>query len=89
MIIETINNISQLLGIPLSVIPNIITLFVTIIILFVSMKSELSWSALAVLYAVFMAILSLLGIESVFNLVSLIVNALSDVLEILFMRYPL
>jgi hypothetical protein len=89
MIIETINNISQLLGIPLSVIPNIITLFTTIVILFVSMKSELSWSALAVLYAVFMAILSLLGIESVFNLVSLIVNALSDVLEILFMRYPL
>lgn len=89
MIIETINDISKLLNIAPNIIPDIITLLATIILLFVSMKSELSWSALAVLYAVFMSILGLLGINSVFNLVTLIINALADVLEILFTGYLL
>lgn len=89
MIIETINDISKLLNIAPNIIPDIITLLATIILLFVSMKSELSWSALAVLYAVFMSILGLLGINSVFNLVTLIINSLADVLEILFTGYLL
>lgn len=72
MLGETLDNLSTLLGINNTIIPNIITFMVVVTILFVTLKGQLSWVTLLTLYTLFMAILSLLGIDSIFNLITLV-----------------
>jgi hypothetical protein len=75
MLGEFLNNLSFLLNIDTAIIPNIITLCVTIFILYLSFKAEISGISsvvvLIALYTISMGILSLLGINSIFNIFDL------------------
>lgn len=78
MLTDTLNNLAELIGISNTIIPNIITLIVVVIILGLSLKGQLSLLAIGMTYGITMAILQLLGIESVFNIVTLIDNGLES-----------
>jgi len=84
MLTDTLTNISELLGISDSIIPNIITLMFVAVILFISLKSQLSLSAMIMIYVVSMTILTLLGIDSVFNLITLLEDVIDTVIDLVF-----
>ena len=76
MLGETIDNISALLNINITIIPNIITFFIVVILIVLSFKMNtsglLSPVIMIALYTVSMTILTLLGIDSVFNIITLV-----------------
>lgn len=72
MLGDFLNNVSTLLNIDNAIIPNIITFMVVTVIVFVSLKSQLSWVTLGSIYAIAMGILSILGVDSVFNIITLV-----------------
>lgn len=72
MLENTINALSDLMGIDPVIIPNIITFIVVVVILYLSFKGQLSWVVLLSIYGIAMAVLTLLGIDSVFNIISII-----------------
>ena len=74
MLGDFLDNLSALLGITPTILPNIITFMVVVTILFITLKGQLSWVTLLTLYTIIMAILSLLGIDSIFNLISIVEN---------------
>lgn len=74
MLGETIENVSILIGIDTDIIPNIITFMIVVILLALSLKGYLSLLTLSFLYAISMGVLSVLGIDSVFNIITLIEN---------------
>ena len=74
MLGEVLDNLSALLGINNTILPNIITFMVVVTVLFITLKGQLSWVTLLTLYTIMMAILSLLGIDSIFNLISIVEN---------------
>jgi len=80
MLGETLNNISLLLDIDPTILPNIITFLVVIFLIFIGFKMNFgSISApivLIALYTVSMTLLTLLGIHSIFNIITLIGNLL-------------
>ena len=84
MLTDTLTNISELLGISDSIIPNIITLMFVAVILFISLKSQLSLSAMIMIYVVSMTVLTLLGIDSVFNLITLLEDVIDTVIDLVF-----
>lgn len=79
MLGEFIDNLSILIGINNEIIPNIITFIVVVLIVTISFKSQLSIVALGTVYAIAMAILTLLGIDSIFNIITLIENGLESI----------
>ena len=74
MLGDVLDNLSALLGINNTILPNIITFMVVVTVLFITLKGQLSWVTLLTLYTIMMAILSLLGIDSIFNLISIVEN---------------
>lgn len=72
MLSDTLDNISTIMGISNTIIPNIITLIIVTFILILTFKGQLSWVTLGFIYAISMGILTILGIDSVFNIVTLI-----------------
>ena len=81
MLTDTLKNISDLLGISYDIIPNIITFMIVVVILFISLRSQLSFLALATVYFISMGVLTVLGIDSVFNLITLVSNAVDSVID--------
>ena len=79
MLYDPIFELSKLIGIDLNIIPDIITFFVLIAIIILTFKSQLSWTLLLSIYAISMAVLSLLGIQSDFNIITIIGKVLGDV----------
>ena len=79
MLGDTINNLSTVLGIDSAIIPNVITFIVVVIILAITLKGQLSLLTLGSIYAVAMTILTLLGIDSVFNLITIIENGIESI----------
>lgn len=73
MLGETLRNISTLIQIDPSIIPNIITFIIVVGILFLSFKAQ-SWTILVALYPLSMGVLYLLGVDSVFNLITILDN---------------
>ncbi len=80
MLTDIINNFSDFLTFDRSIIPNIITLIVVVFLIILGFKMNYgSISApivLIALYTVSMTILTILGINSVFNIITLIGNLL-------------
>ena len=76
MLFDDIATISKILGIPSTVIPDLITLFVVGFLILLTLKGQLSWITLVSVYTLSMGLLTLLGIDSVFNVVTLISNLL-------------
>ena len=74
MLGDFLNNVSTLLNIDNAIIPNIITFMVVTVIVFVSLKSQLSWVTLGSIYAIAMGVLSILGVDSVFKIITLVEN---------------
>ena len=76
MLGDTIDNISKLLMIDLTIIPNIITFIVLLVIIYLSFKMQVNgFSGLGfvvILYTASMGVLTLLGINGIFNIFSLI-----------------
>jgi hypothetical protein len=76
MLGETIDSISILIGIELDILPNIITFIVVLVLLFLGFKMNLSGVSsiliLMALYTVSMSLLTMLGIDSIFNIITLI-----------------
>ena len=79
MFLETINNLSDLLTINRTIIPNIITFIVVVALIYLSFKGELGVAITIVLYTVSMSILELLGISSVFNIVTLAGSLINNI----------
>ena len=84
MLQTTIENLSLLLGISSSIIMNAITLLVVIILVILSATSGLDMKTLSMVYGVAMAALTILGIDSVFNIFTLIRTAFYALLDIIF-----
>jgi len=80
MLGETLNNMSLLLDIDPTILPNIITFLVVIFLIFIGFKMNFGSIAapivLVALYTVSMTLLTLLGIHSIFNIITLIGNLL-------------
>ena len=76
MLGETITNISILMGISESIIPDILTILVIIVLLIMTFKMDssglLSIVIIIALYTLSMALLSALGIDSTFNIFTLL-----------------
>jgi len=79
MFLETINNLSDLLTINRTIIPNIITFIVVVALIYLSFKGELGVAITIMLYTVSMSILELLGISSVFNIVTLAGSLINNI----------
>jgi hypothetical protein len=71
MIGDTLENLSLLLNIDSSIIPNIFTLIILVIVLGLTLKSQLNILTIIPIYLIISGILALLGVESVFNLFTL------------------
>jgi len=82
MLSDVINNISTLIGIDSAILPNIITFFIVITLLFLSLKGMLSLTALIMVYVISMGILSILGIDSVFNVITLLEDLIDIVIDL-------
>jgi len=85
MLTDTLNNISELLGISSTILPNIITLIVVVLLLVIGLSSQLDLKTMLLIYAVAMGVLSLLGIDSIFNIITLITNAINEIIDLIFM----
>ena len=72
MLENTINSLSDFLTISQVIIPNIITLVVITIMFWLTLKGGLNWIGIMLIYTLIMGVLELLGISSVFNLVSVL-----------------
>ena len=66
-----LDNIALLLNIDNSIIPNIITLIIIVIIIYTTLKGGLDVFGVLITYAVSMGILTALGIDSIFNIFTL------------------
>ena len=86
MLTETINNISELLNIDYAILPNIITFIVVVVIIFLSVKGDLELKAILLIYGIVMGILSILGIDSVFNLFTIIESLITELTNLLFLK---
>jgi hypothetical protein len=71
MLGDTLENLSLLLNIDSSIIPNIFTLMIMIIVLGLTLKSQLNILTIIPIYLIISGILALLGVNSVFNLFTL------------------
>lgn len=67
-----LDNVSALLNINTDVLPNIITFVVVAFIIYLSLRGQLSWITLGSIYAIAMAMLTILGVDSVFNIITII-----------------
>ena len=71
----TLDNFSTLIGIDLAIIPTMITLFVILILIYLTFKMQMSGllavGILVALYTVSMAVLTFLNINSTLNIFSL------------------
>ena len=82
MLGETITNLSLLLGIDPTIIPNIITFIIVVFLIILTFRTEIgglaSVGVIIALYTVSMGILTILGIDSIFNIFSLLGDTLGD-----------
>ena len=85
MLTETINNLAEFLTIEASIIMNIITVIVVAILILISLASSLEWVTVGIIYAISMIVLQILGIESVFNIITLIISAIEALGDAIFM----
>ena len=84
MLTETLNNFSELLNINSAIIPNIITFIIVAVLLIISMKSALDLKSIVMIYGLTMGILTILGIDSVFNLFTLLELLYNEIIELIF-----
>lgn len=84
MLTETLNNFSELLNINSTIIPNIITFIIVAVLLIISMKSALDLKSIVMIYGLTMGILAILGIDSVFNLFTLLELLYNEIIELIF-----
>lgn len=86
MLTGRLNKLSDFLTLDRAWIPNLITFFVVVIILFISLKSQLEWTGLLIIYAIFMTILKILGIDSVFNILTIIETIWDTIIDLIFLK---
>ena len=84
MLAPTINNISDLLGIAHDVIPNIITLLIVVVLVFLALRGSLQWISVLFIYGLSMGVLTILGIDSVFNIITIIKDFVGSVVDLIF-----
>ena len=85
MLTSTIENLATLLGVSSDTLMNVITFFIVILLIIISLSSGLEFKGIALIYGVTMTILQLLGIESVFNIFTLIISAIEGLANEIFM----
>lgn len=78
------DNLSTILNIDTAIIPNIISFFVFIIVVGASLRSGLSWQGILIIYVIVSLILTLLGIDSVFNMISLLEALIDEIGSLIF-----
>jgi hypothetical protein len=79
MLTDFLNDLSDFLLIDRSIIPNVLTLIVYVTITILALKGGvLDFIALLIIYLIASTVLSLLGIESVFNVIDMILNFIDD-----------
>ena len=85
MLTELFNNLALFLGIEASVFMNVITLLVVVLLILIGLSSGLEFKGIMLVYGIAMAILQILGIESVFNIFTLIGNVIDEITQAIFM----
>jgi hypothetical protein len=85
MLTDTINNLSDFLTFNRTLIPNIITFIIVVILIFLSLKSGLEFKGILLIYGIAMGILSVLGIDSVFNIITILENIIDQLIDLIFM----
>ena len=85
MLTELFNNLALFLGIEASVFMNVITLLVVVLLILIGLSSGLEFKGIMLVYGIAMAILQILGIESVFNIFTLIGDVLDEIAQSIFM----
>jgi hypothetical protein len=85
MLTELFNNLALFLGIEASVFMNVITLLVVVLLILIGLSSGLEFKGILLVYGIAMAILQILGIESVFNIFTLIGDVLDEIAQSIFM----
>lgn len=84
MLAPTINNISELLGIAHDIIPNIITFIVVVTLVVLALRGALEWISVLLIYALTMGVLTILGIDSVFNIISILKDLVGTIVDLIF-----
>ena len=85
MLTELFNNLALFLGVEASVFMNVITLLVVVLLILIGLSSGLEFKGILLVYGIAMAILQILGIESVFNIFTLIGNVIEEITQAIFM----
>ena len=85
MLTSTIENLATLLGVSSDTLMNVITFFIVVLLIIISLSSGLEFKGIALIYGVTMTILQILGIESVFNIFTLIISAIEGLANEIFM----
>lgn len=80
---ETIDKLSDFLTFDRAILPNLITLIIVIIINFLSLKGGAHWVAVIVINLIFMSLLEIMGISSVFNVISIINTIIEEIKDYL------
>jgi len=79
MLTEFLNDLSDFLLINRSILPNVLTLIVYVALTIIALKGGVSdFLTLLIVYLVASTVLSLLGVESVFNVIDMILNFIDD-----------
>ena len=85
MLGDTFDNLSELLMLESSILPNIFTFIIVIILVGLAFSGQVEFKVMFILYFISMGILSILGVDSVFNLITLIQIAVEEVVDLIFM----
>ena len=86
MLSDTLNNLSELIGIEASILPNIITLIVVILLITIGLSSQLDLKTMVMIYGLSMVILTILGIDSVFNVITLLTDLVDQLIDLIFLK---
>ena len=70
-----IEKLNDFLNLNTGTIADLITIFIYIILIIITLKGSLSGLSIVALFTVFMGLLELLGVSSTFNIVTLLVEA--------------
>lgn len=79
MLTDFLNDLSDFLLMDRSIIPNVLTLIVYVALTIIALKGGVSdFLTLLIVYLVASTVLSLLGVESVFNVIDMILNFIDE-----------
>lgn len=84
MFATQIDKLTEFFTLPVNFIPDIITVPIIIFFIILFVKSALDYKAILLLFGLVMATLTVLGIDSQFNIFILLQTVIESILDVLF-----